>query len=149
MTQPRQPEGVPTGGQFAATAHAEPGIILTSPVGNIARPAFNNNADRQEYLRAAQQRLEEARNEVQNLYMVDTAEVLKERFPKVATFRLGFEDGVTWINAAWDTDGNFLDAEYVRQANRAALGGEVGSSEDFSTFEDKVIMVEDAAAWRP
>jgi hypothetical protein len=27
-TQVRQPQGIPTGGQFAATSHAEPGIVL-------------------------------------------------------------------------------------------------------------------------
>lgn len=32
MTDPkRQPEGIPTGGQFAATAHAEPGVSLQEP----------------------------------------------------------------------------------------------------------------------
>jgi hypothetical protein len=30
MTQTRQPEGIPTGGQYAAAQHLEPGIVLTA-----------------------------------------------------------------------------------------------------------------------
>lgn len=35
IDQPRQPAGVPTGGQFAATAHTEPDITLHRPVRDI------------------------------------------------------------------------------------------------------------------
>src|SRR5665648_323877 len=42
MTENRQPTGTPAGGQFAATAHTEPGVVLTSP----AVPTDDNVMDR-------------------------------------------------------------------------------------------------------
>jgi hypothetical protein len=33
ITAARQPKGIPVGGQFAPTTHAEPGTLLTTPLG--------------------------------------------------------------------------------------------------------------------
>ncbi|WP_427019394.1 hypothetical protein ACQCSX_22135 (plasmid) [Pseudarthrobacter sp. P1] len=37
MSAARQPAGIPSGGQFAATTHAEPGIVLGAGYGQVAR----------------------------------------------------------------------------------------------------------------
>lgn len=62
MSTNRQPKGVPVGGQFAATAHAEPGTVLAEPAISVPsspelyRLAFEDspsNAERRGYGRQA------------------------------------------------------------------------------------------------
>lgn len=79
--------------------------------------------------------------------MVDVAERLKERYPKIAKFKLAFKNRDVSIGEAWDADGKELDRSYIEDASFSAIG--FGSMDDYDTFIERTITVEDAHVWRP
>lgn len=85
--QNRQPQGIPVGGQFAATAHAEPQIIL--PTGSSSAEEFVRQRD------DVRERRDKAREEAaaldrlaQRMAVRGLASALLSQYPDAATLRI-------------------------------------------------------------
>lgn len=87
MSLARQPEGIPTGGQFAATTHAEPALTLQSEVAPAA--AFYANRD---IIRERRDRVQEQAARLERLaqaYAVKgLATEVMSRYPKATSMAL-------------------------------------------------------------
>jgi hypothetical protein len=110
MNTARQPQGIPTGGQFAATAHAEPQITL--PPGSASaeefvaeRDAIRERRDQAQENAAALDRL------AQRVAVRGVASSLLSKYPDAATLRImENEDGENQFDVVsiTATDGRVL-----------------------------------------
>lgn len=105
MTQTRQPEGIPVGGQFAAATHAEPELALTrQPVFDAEAHAELNAA-----IRAARFRIDEAKRQLSRMQLDAALSIVRKDFPDAAELELAFSSS-TGMNAksVRDKDGNVI-----------------------------------------
>ncbi|MET4143776.1 hypothetical protein [Arthrobacter sp. UYCo732] len=107
----RQPQGIPVGGQFAATTHAEPQITL--PAGASSAEDFVARRD------AVRERRDEAHDQhealdqlSQRLSVIGVAATILTKYPDAATLRVvENQDGENQFDAIsiTDTDGSILE----------------------------------------
>lgn len=92
MTINRQPQGIPTGGQFAATAHSESAVVLERRERKTVTDHF---LDRESIL-GRRQRLEEQMVRIKQLQAAHSlrsaAATTLARFPGAATLRVAVQD---------------------------------------------------------
>ncbi|MBG0738836.1 hypothetical protein IV500_05300 [Paeniglutamicibacter antarcticus] len=107
----RQPEGIPTGGQFAATTHAEPDLSLSDPSIKNVTEFF----EERDSIRARRERLQSQQENMDRLsqaYSIRGAGALAmARFPGAAAMKIAAnEDGENQYDvvAILDKDGNVL-----------------------------------------
>ncbi|QOT19521.1 hypothetical protein [Paenarthrobacter sp. YJN-5] len=111
MTTARQPQGIPTGGQFAATTHSEPQITL--PAGSTSIEEFVAQRD------AVRERRDDARDDydgldilAQRLSARGVAASILAKYPTAATLRVAEnQDGENQFDAISITaaDGTVLE----------------------------------------
>lgn len=123
MTQTRQPEGIPTGGQYAATAHSD------------AVPGLGTLPSVEQLIERRNARLDEIA-ELESLLAVDAARALaahtRQMFPTAATIH--FEESNRWVYEAmpWkitDAEGHTLAGERDWDT-RAEFAAWCGANED-------------------
>jgi hypothetical protein len=123
----RQPKGIPTGGQFAATAHSEPETSLSAPLEEISEEAQHREfweraiagaAEREERIRKQQEEWAEARKAKGDVQEEEPAtyEYVPEAVPPVHTglFRRAF--------AALGSFSTSVDQRYVHE--KAEIAGQ-------------------------
>ncbi|WP_422758959.1 hypothetical protein [Paenarthrobacter sp. C1] len=113
----RQPKGVPTGGQFAATAHGEPGIALNNPITDpFAHLAGLNRA------RAQADYAQTISAEAAAAYVDHLSDKLLAINPDFTRLNVGrkydIDYGLTFtIESVEDKDGNYgdVDLEHLQE----------------------------------
>lgn len=105
MTQTRQPEGIPVGGQFAAASHAEPNLSLAG------QPAFDAEAHAEltAAIRAETFRIDESKRKLSRMQLDAALSIVRKDFPDAAELELSFSSS-SGMNAksVRDKDGNIL-----------------------------------------
>lgn len=108
MVQPRQPEGTPTGGEFAAKAHSEAAVTLDVPPTVSPELAVLHRA------RAATAAAEEHHARAAYAYLVSEA---TSRWTGAAAVRVELSDSDDWsVDAVVDAKGNEL-AGYIEASS--------------------------------
>jgi hypothetical protein len=105
MTRNRQPEGIPTGGQFAAAAHAESAVALTG------QPAFDadNHARLTADIRAEMFRIDEAKRKLSKMQLDAALSIVRKDFPDAAELELAYSSSFGMNpKAVRDKDGNVI-----------------------------------------
>ncbi|WP_427019396.1 hypothetical protein ACQCSX_22145 (plasmid) [Pseudarthrobacter sp. P1] len=108
-TPARQPQGIPVGGQFAATSHAEPEVQLQA-VPQLPFKMTDAVLDRDE-VRERRERLQEQTDRMDQLSQAHSvrgvAAAILVKFPGATTLRIGEnEDGENQYDAVSVTDAN-------------------------------------------
>lgn len=100
-----KPAGIPEGGQFAATSHAEPALSLTVE----SRFDAEAHAELNTAIRTETARVEEAKRKLSRMHLDAAAAIVRKDFPDAAGLELDFTSstGMT-AKAVRDRDGNVL-----------------------------------------
>lgn len=109
MSQPRQPEGTPAGGEFASRPHAEPAVAL-----DVA-PTVSPELAALHRARAATTAADEAHAKAAYAYLVSEA---AQVWPTAVALRLDLDDDSDWrAEQVVDAEGNVL-ADGLEVASR-------------------------------
>ena len=137
----RQPKGIPVGGQFAATNHAEADVSLAADSPRAARRAAYNRFAMEADARILE--LTEDANHAQLRNMVDD---LREDHPAAKSFELYVDDdGDILANYVRDTDGNDLQ-EAEADLNESLRAADPDEMQALSAVPHDV---DELLAWEP
>lgn len=108
--QPRQPQGVPVGGQFAAAAHTESDVVLPAPQLTLSRIV-----EERDTVRERRERLQEQLDRIDRLYQVHSVRAL-------AAGILAEYPNATTMKVIENADGeNQFDPSYILDADGVVI----------------------------
>jgi hypothetical protein len=138
-TTARQPKGVPVGGQFAATAHAEPELSLAPSSDPFAHLTGMDRA------RAQSEYAQQLNREATAAYVEDLSEKMLAINPEFARIYVNrnadVETGLTFtLDHVEDIHGNYGDADLMALENHGFQDIHLDSHVDYDEKADRLYI---------